>query len=201
MFWRLDLATGLSRKFKPWANDLASLELLSCSEQLAWRFNFWHAWHVCFNLAAYSCEPPAKSSRESLLLCTHLNNSSHSFTHTTLTWFSPKDRVSNCYKTSKSDTIQPQSIFRKFVLSLCASPSSYLHLPFTLKVTQIPKNYYFHQNHLSISHTTYTSKGWFCVIVVCTHMMEIVMLVRASNHSSNTYIWVWLWSFPPFSSS
>ena len=32
VFWQLDLATGLSRKFKPRANGLASLGLLSCSE-------------------------------------------------------------------------------------------------------------------------------------------------------------------------
>ena len=31
VFWRLDLATGLSREFKPRANDLANLRLLSCS--------------------------------------------------------------------------------------------------------------------------------------------------------------------------
>ena len=31
MFWRLDLATRLSREFKPRANSLASLRLLSCS--------------------------------------------------------------------------------------------------------------------------------------------------------------------------
>ena len=85
VFWRLDLATGLSHEFKLRANDLTSLELLSCSEQLARRFSFWHAWHVCFNLAACNREPPVRSSRESLLLCTHLSNSSHSLTHTTLT--------------------------------------------------------------------------------------------------------------------
>ena len=31
VFWRLDLAIGLSREFKPRANGLASLGLLSCS--------------------------------------------------------------------------------------------------------------------------------------------------------------------------
>ena len=31
MFWRLDLATGLSHEFKSQANGLASLRLLSCS--------------------------------------------------------------------------------------------------------------------------------------------------------------------------
>ena len=76
-----NLATRLSRKFKPRANSLASLELLSYSEQLVRRFSFWHARHVCFNLAACSREPPAKSNRESLLFCTHLSNSSHSLTH------------------------------------------------------------------------------------------------------------------------
>ena len=75
VFWQLDLATGLSREFKPQAN---SLGLLSCSEQLVRRFSFWHAWHVCINLAAYSREPPTRSSRKPLLLYTHLSNSSHS---------------------------------------------------------------------------------------------------------------------------
>ena len=32
VFWRLDLATGLSHKFKPRVNGLANLELLSFSE-------------------------------------------------------------------------------------------------------------------------------------------------------------------------
>ena len=32
VFWRLDLATGLSREFKLRANGLASLGLLSCNE-------------------------------------------------------------------------------------------------------------------------------------------------------------------------
>ena len=81
VFWRLDLATGLSRKFKPRANGLASLGLLSCSEQLARHFSFWHAWHMCINLAACSHEPPARSSHESLPFCTNLSNSSHSVTH------------------------------------------------------------------------------------------------------------------------
>ena len=56
VFWRLDLATRLSCEFKPRANGQASLGLLSCSEQMARRFSFWHAWHMCFNLAACSRE-------------------------------------------------------------------------------------------------------------------------------------------------
>ena len=56
VFWRLDLATGLSRQFKPRANDLASLGLLSCSATAGATFSFWHAWHVCNILAACSRE-------------------------------------------------------------------------------------------------------------------------------------------------
>ena len=52
VFWRLDLVTGLSHEFKPWANGLVNLGLLSCNEQLAQLFSFWHAWHMCNNLAA-----------------------------------------------------------------------------------------------------------------------------------------------------
>ena len=49
--------------------------------KLAWRFNFWYAWHVCNFWRLASREPPARSSRESLLLCTILSISSHSLTH------------------------------------------------------------------------------------------------------------------------
>ena len=49
-------------------------------QQLARRFSFWHAWHVCIILAACSREPPARSNGESLLLCTILSNSAHSHT-------------------------------------------------------------------------------------------------------------------------
>ena len=50
-------------------------------QQLARRFNFWHAWNVCIIQAACNCEPLARSNRESLLLCTNLSNSSYSLTH------------------------------------------------------------------------------------------------------------------------
>ena len=60
--WRLGLVIGLSHEFKSQANYLASLGLLSCSEQLARRFSFWHAWHVCFNLAACSREIQSRVS-------------------------------------------------------------------------------------------------------------------------------------------
>ena len=64
-------------------------------QQLAWLFSFWHAWHVCINLAACSLEPPARSSHESLLHCI-VWAFLHTLSHTTLTWFPPKYRVTNC---------------------------------------------------------------------------------------------------------
>ena len=66
---RLDLATQLSREI------IERLVVLFCPVvlQLAWRFNFWHAWHVCsfWRLVA------ARSSRESLFF---LHTIEHFFT-------------------------------------------------------------------------------------------------------------------------
>ena len=53
VFWRLDLAIGLSREFKSRANGLASLNFCPVVQQLARLFSFWHAWHMCNILAAY----------------------------------------------------------------------------------------------------------------------------------------------------
>ena len=68
-------------------------------QQLAWLFNFWHAWHVCNILVACSSEPPARP-------CFFIQFWAilHTLTHTTLTWFPPKSRVTNCQNTSKFDT-------------------------------------------------------------------------------------------------
>ena len=60
-------------------------------QQLARRFNFWHAWHVCIILAACSHEPPVSPcffAQTWAIL--------HTLSHTTLTWFPHKYRVTNC---------------------------------------------------------------------------------------------------------
>ena len=62
--------------------------------QLAWYFNFLHAWHVCNFWWLASREPPMRSNRNSLFLCTILSIL-HTLSHTTLTWFPPKYRVTN----------------------------------------------------------------------------------------------------------
>ena len=92
--WRLDLATELSCEFKLRANDLTGLGLLSCSEQLERRFNFWHAW--CASIwrlvaASHPRDPvvsPCFFAQTWAIL--------HTLSHTTLTRFPPKYKVTNC---------------------------------------------------------------------------------------------------------
>ena len=74
---RLGWVTSSSREQTAWP----AWDFCPVVQQLAWRFSFWHAWHMCIILAACSYEPPTRSSRESLLLCKNLSNSSHSLTH------------------------------------------------------------------------------------------------------------------------
>ena len=90
--WKVSFSqTGCSSYLTSWLGWVASSsheqtawlawDFCPIMQQLAWLFSFCHAWHVCIILAACSHEPPARSSRESLFLCTDLSNSSHSLTH------------------------------------------------------------------------------------------------------------------------
>ena len=63
--------------------------------QLAWRFNFWHAWHVfnVWRLAAVSYPwDPVTSPFFFAQFWAFL----HTFSLTTLTWIPPKYRITNC---------------------------------------------------------------------------------------------------------
>ena len=60
VFWRLDLATGLSRKFKPRANGLASLGLLSCSVTVGATLQFL----ACLTSVHYSSGLQPQATRE-----------------------------------------------------------------------------------------------------------------------------------------
>ena len=76
--WRLDLATGTSRKFELRANCLAKLEVLSYSAIVGVTFQLpLHASHVCHS----SDLPVARSSHKAFLERTLLELSSHSLTH------------------------------------------------------------------------------------------------------------------------
>ena len=74
---QLDWVASSSREL----TALPAWDFCPTVQQLAWRFNFWHAWYMCtfWQLASY--EPPARSNCESLLLCTILSISSHSLIH------------------------------------------------------------------------------------------------------------------------
>ena len=74
---RLGWVASSSRKQTAWP----TWDFCPIVQQLARRFNFWHAWNVCIIQAACNREPLARSNRESLLLCTNLSNSSYSLTH------------------------------------------------------------------------------------------------------------------------
>ena len=73
---RLDWVASSSREVTKWPVVLFCPVVL----QLAWRFNFWHAWHMSSFwqfLATCSCESPTRSSRESLFF---LHTLEHFFT-------------------------------------------------------------------------------------------------------------------------
>ena len=62
--WSGDLASRLgwvassSRELTAWL----AWDFCPVVQQLAWRFRFWHAWHVCIILVACSREPPTSPS-------------------------------------------------------------------------------------------------------------------------------------------
>ena len=75
--WRLDLATGLSREFKPRANSLASLRLLSCSATTGMTLQLSRMLHMCAN---FSGLPVASHPRVQPRVSTSLHNLEHFFT-------------------------------------------------------------------------------------------------------------------------
>ena len=74
---RLDWVTSSSRE----QTELLDWTFCPVVLQLAWLFIFSACFTYVHHLAASSHKSPACSSRESLLLCTNLSISSHSFTH------------------------------------------------------------------------------------------------------------------------
>ena len=94
--WRLGLATGLSRKFKSRAIGLVRLVLLSCSTTADMIFQLPCMLHTCANFGGL---PVASHPWVQLQVSALLHNLEHFFTlsySTTITWFPPKYRVTNC---------------------------------------------------------------------------------------------------------
>ena len=71
--------------------------------QLTWRFNFWHAWHVCYFWRLETASHP-RDQVASLYFLAHSWAFQHSISLTTLTTIPPKYRVTKCWNTSKFGT-------------------------------------------------------------------------------------------------
>ena len=75
--WRLDLATGLSRKFKPRVNGLASLGILSCNAIAGMTLQLPYTLDTCAN---FSGLPVTSHSRVQPRVSASLHNLEHFFT-------------------------------------------------------------------------------------------------------------------------
>ena len=71
--------------------------------QLAWRFNFWHAWHVCCFWRLTVANHP-RDQAATLCFLAHSWAFNHSISLTTLTTIPPKYRVTKCWNTNKFGT-------------------------------------------------------------------------------------------------
>ena len=102
--WRLGLAIGLSHEFKSQANGLASLGLLSYSATAGMTLQLPCMLHTCASFddlqVASHLRDPATSPCFTAQFWVFL----HTLSHTTLTWFPPKYRVSKCWITNKFGT-------------------------------------------------------------------------------------------------
>ena len=99
--WWLGLTTRLSHEFKLRANCLASLELLSCSAIAGVTFQLPCMLRTC---ASFGDLPAASHSWDPVASPWFFAQSwafLHTLSHTTLTWFPPKYKVSKCWITSK----------------------------------------------------------------------------------------------------
>ena len=75
--WQLDLATGLSHEFKPQANGLASLGILSCSATAGMTLQLPCMLHMCANFGGL---PVASHPRVQPRVSASLHNLKHFFT-------------------------------------------------------------------------------------------------------------------------
>ena len=94
--WRLGLTTWLSHEFKLRANRIARLDFLSCSASTGLTVHLLCMLHSCASsgdlLAASQPRVPVATPCYFAQTWTFL----HTLSHTTITWFPPKYRVTNC---------------------------------------------------------------------------------------------------------
>ena len=95
--WWLGLATWLSCESELQANRLARLEVLSCSAPAGVTLQLPCMFHTCASFG----DLLATSSSCEALLSAHSWAFLHTLSRTTLTWISPKYKVSKCWIRSK----------------------------------------------------------------------------------------------------
>ena len=94
--WRLDLATWLSSEFKPWANRIAKLDFLSCSALTGVTVHLVCMLHSCASSGGLPVASQLRVPVASPYYFAQTWAFLHTLSHTTLTWFPPKYRVTNC---------------------------------------------------------------------------------------------------------
>ena len=94
--WRLGLATRLSQEFKPRANGLASLGLLSCIAITSMTLQLPCMLHMCASFGGLPVASHLRVPAASLCILAQSWTFHYTLSLTTLTWFPSKYRVTNC---------------------------------------------------------------------------------------------------------
>ena len=95
-FWRLGLAIGTSHKFESRANCLVRLEVLSCSALAVVTLQLPCMLHTCATFGNLPVASQLWDLVTRLFLSAHILSFLHTLSHTILTKFPLKYRISNC---------------------------------------------------------------------------------------------------------
>ena len=99
--WQLGLMTWLSCEFKLQANWMANLDFLSCSATVGMTIQLLYMLHSCASYGDLTVTSHLRDPVASPCFNAQSWAFLHTLSHTTLTWFPPKYRVSKCWITSK----------------------------------------------------------------------------------------------------
>ena len=94
--WQLGLVTWLSRESKPRANWMASLDFLSCSATAGTTVQLLYMLHSCTSSGSLQAASHPWDPATSPYFTAHSFAFLHILSHTALTWFPPKHKVTNC---------------------------------------------------------------------------------------------------------
>ena len=94
--WQLGLATWLSREFKPQTNWMGSLDFLSCSAPTGMALQLLRMLGMCATSGSLQATSYLRNLVVSPCYFAQTWAFLHTLSHTTLTWFPPKYRVTNC---------------------------------------------------------------------------------------------------------